>query len=212
MPPVDVIIPALNEEQTIAHIVSTFRKHPMIGQVIVMVDAKTTDKTGNIAGACGAIVNVTGNISGKGELIQNASQLIQTPHVILSDGDYDKFSGYAVEVLIHSVWPQEMTIIIPKPPTAAEWLKEGLKIPFNANAWALNSGLRVLPTELLRSIENLHGYLVETQLNKTAKAQEIRIACISVSGVHSPLRFTKRRLEALEDDRKWGRENGVFDD
>jgi hypothetical protein len=85
----------------------------------------------------------------------------------------------------------------------------GAPFPFNPTAWGVNSGLRSFPKFLVADI-TLHGYLVETQLNQEARKQGIVIEYLSESALVQPLRFSERRLEAMEEDRAWGVANGVL--
>lgn len=205
----DVIIPALNEEKTIGNIIKVFKGHPSIGMVLVMVDDETTDITAKIANYSGANVRRRAGLHGKGQLIQLGLESVVGSHVILCDGDYTRFNSHHVDMVIPRA-DDEQRIIIPNHPTAWEWKEHGLKIPFDGNAWAWNSGLRSFPVDMAYGAE-LHGYLVETQLNQSAKILGIYTAMSYESSLHAPLRFTEKRLAAMEADRQWGLEHGVFD-
>lgn len=210
----DVVIPALNEEQNIGRIVSVFKDHPQVSNVFVIVDDATTDYTTEVAYEAGATCHRLTGVTGKGQLLQWGITLTKTPRIIFSDGDYTRFASIAVDYLF-TIWePYSMRLVVPRYPSAREWKNGGLNVPFTDYAWSVNTGLRSFPRDLVVSKEgkiiDLHGYLVETQLNQWAKMRDYPIVPIYCPSVHAPLRFTKRRLEAMEADRRWGLENGVF--
>jgi hypothetical protein len=207
---IEVIIPALNEETTIYHIVASCLRAPSISVVHVMVDAKTTDGTAGAALSAGAVVNRFHGVSGKGQLISYVAQVVQSPRIMLCDGDYTRFSPHIAEIataIHHS--NDTMRIIVPRPPTPAQWKAGGAPFPFNPGAWGVNSGLRSFPKFLLDNIE-LHGYLTETQLNREAGSRGVIIEQLYEPSFIQPLRFSQRRLEAMEEDRAWGVANGIL--
>jgi hypothetical protein len=207
---IEVIIPALNEAKTIHHIVRACLHAPSISVVHVMVDAMTTDRTAEKAHLAGAIVNDGHGISGKGQLISYVAQVVQSPRIMLCDGDYTHFSPHIAEIATAIHHPNDtMRIIVPRIPTASEWEWGGAPFPFNPAAWGVNSGLRSFPKFLLDNIE-LHGYLTETQLNREAGTRGIIIERIYEPSFIQPLRFSQRRLEVMEEDRAWGVANGIL--
>jgi hypothetical protein len=207
----EVIIPALNEGPTIRRIVETCLEVPSITAVHVMVDAKTTDNTASAATMRGAYVNTGHGMTGKGQLIQYIIGNLDTPRVMLCDGDYTRFTPHiAEEASAASLHYQDtMRIVVPRIPTGAQWHVGGAPFPFNTHAWGVNSGLRSFPIYLVNDLV-LHGYLVETQLNQAAETRGVKIEKLYETSFIQPLRFTERRLEAMEADRQWGIANGVL--
>lgn len=211
-----VIIPALNEEKTIYNVVSVFHSHPRISDVIVMIDDKTEDNTESEARLAGAKTHRIHKVSGKGQLIQMGVILRYPPQysgeerVILSDGDYIRINNHVVE-MVTSEQVRGMRIIVPRNPGAMRWKSSGFPSPFDPVAWAVNSGLRNVPLTLIRLQDpGLHGYLTETQLNSKAQTEGVPIELLQVDSLIAPLRFTKQRLQAMEEDRQWGIANGVL--
>lgn len=205
----DVIIPCLNEEKTIYNIVHTFKQHARIGNVIVMIDDATKDNTESEAKLAGAETLRLNGITGKGQLIRwGTVGMSDVERVILSDGDYMRINKHVVE-MVSSPQVDCMRVIVPRFPGAARWNASGFPRPFDASAWAVNSGLRSVPFCLIQG-QVLHGYLTETQLNKKAREEGIDIELIQVDSLIAPLRFTDKRLAAMEEDRQWGLDHGVF--
>jgi glycosyltransferase involved in cell wall biosynthesis len=207
---IEVIIPALNESTTIRHIISACLHAPSIWQVHVAVDDKTTDNTDDIAFEAGAIVHRHPGVMGKAQLIKMVLPETSTARVMLCDGDYTRFSPHIAEVTTAIHHPFDtMRIIVPKMPTAAQWQIGNAPFPFHPDAWSVNSGLRSFPRQLAEELD-LHGYLVETQLNQAAESHAVTVERLYEPGFVQPLRFSERRIEAMEADRAWGLANGVL--
>jgi glycosyltransferase involved in cell wall biosynthesis len=207
---IEVIIPALNEAYTIDHIVRACLHAPSIHMVHVAVDDMTTDTTADIAYQAGAQVHRHPGIIGKGQLINMVISQTASQRIMLCDADYLRFSPHIAEMATAIHHPHDvMRIVVPRMPSPAQWKVGGAPFPFYASAWGVNSGLRSFPRHLADGLD-LHGYLVETQLNQAAHKDGMTIDQIYETAFVQPLRFTKRRLEAMETDRQWGIANGVL--
>ncbi|WEK35863.1 MAG: HAD-IB family phosphatase [Candidatus Pseudobacter hemicellulosilyticus] len=84
-----VIIPVLNEEETIANVVNFCRQHPLVGEVLV-IDDKSEDKTPQIAEAAGARV-ITSQVRGKGISMKDGIEAATHDIVLFLDGDIDPY-------------------------------------------------------------------------------------------------------------------------
>jgi glycosyltransferase involved in cell wall biosynthesis len=207
---IEVIIPALNEAHSIDHIVRACLHAPSVWQVHVAVDDMTTDDTADVANAAGAIVHRHPGVIGKGQLIKRVIPETGTARIMLCDADYTRFSPHIAEMATAIHHPYDtMRIIVARHPTPAQWKAGDAPFPFYASAWGVNSGLRSFPRSLAVDLD-LHGYLVETQLNQAARLHGVQIEQIYESALEQPLRFSDRRLEAMETDRLWGIANGVL--
>ena len=207
---IEVIIPALNEASTIDHIVRACLHAPSIWQVHLAVDDRTTDDTVDIAHEAGGIIHRHPGITGKGQLIKMVYPETATARIMLCDADYTRFSPHIAEMATAIHHPIDvMRSMVPRMPTPSEWTRSNAAFPFYSSAWGVNSGLRSFPRFLAAELD-LHGYLVETQLNQEAQFREVAIEQIYESAFVQPLRFTKARLEAMEADRQWGLAHGVL--
>jgi hypothetical protein len=176
----------------------------------VAVDDMTTDSTDDVAYEAGAIVHRHPGIIGKGQLIKRVIPDTGTARIMLCDADYTRFSPHIAEMTTAIHHPFDtMRIIVARHPTPAQWKVGGAPFPFYASAWGVNSGLRSFPRGLAVDLD-LHGYLVETQLNQAAQTRGVLVEQIYESALVQPLRFSERRLEAMEADRLWGLANGVL--
>lgn len=203
----DVVIPALNEEQTIKQVVRAFKLLPWVGQVFVMLDAHSTDMTGFEALKANANV-ITPAIHGKGELVAYALQrFVTTERVVLSDGDYTMGEYHKLPLnWLHTIpqvsGPNVMRIVVPEP--VGNWPAWADKA-----AYAPMSGLRSFPVRMIENVP-LYGYLTETQLNQAAELNHIPVRFMETERITAPLRFTEQRMADLQRDLKRGRELGIL--
>lgn len=202
-----VIIPARNEFLTIRKIVETFNLHPETkGHVRVAIDAQTTDDTLPQVLEAGGIPMSYGMTSGKGQIVKAAVDFLAvadriTPRIILCDGDY---SDLNLDHIDRILWGQTGMII-----GVPDW--PDIEIPNHVtNSWPHQSGFRCIPWTLIPP--NAHGYLLETQLNRAAIDDRMRIGHVMMPGLKSPFQWplSAKRMAELERDRAWGRANGVL--
>ncbi|MDD1656507.1 MAG: S-layer glycoprotein N-glycosyltransferase AglJ [Methanomicrobiales archaeon] len=81
---VTVLIPTLNEAPTVGGVIKDFQKLGF--RRILIMDGRSTDKTVEIARSTGVTVK-TQSGKGKGNAIIEALEMVETPYVILVDGD-----------------------------------------------------------------------------------------------------------------------------
>jgi glycosyltransferase (TIGR04182 family) len=79
-----VLVPTLNEAETIGTVVDDFSEHGF--ENVLVVDGDSTDGTRDIAREHGARVTVQSG-SGKGQAVQEALRDIEAPYVLMLDGD-----------------------------------------------------------------------------------------------------------------------------
>lgn len=208
--PFDVVIPARNEEKTIATIVNTFTTHPLIKSVIVSVDADTTDNTWDVVSndtdatwICSGYHN-----RGKGQCVNAGLQHVTTRRVILCDADV---TGLTHDHIGHLMHPTDGMILgVPDFPTPAELAATGHPLRWHRRlryAWPLVTGQRSVPTAMAQAID-LHGYVMETQLNIVAEAHNVETITCQLRGLRSPFRLTPKRRQEMERDRAWAIQNG----
>lgn len=210
---IDVIIPARNEQDTIGDVVSVFHKHRGVDQVIVVVDAETTDATGDraLGGGASLVVYGGGLTRGKGQCVKRGLEEVKTERVFLCDAD---IVGLTPGHVSHMISNGDFVIGVPAfPLTEVKMTPAVIRNPrwfqYIMETWNLVSGERIVPTGILRDID-LHGYLMEVQINLACLARRIEPVYVDLRGLYSPFVMSERRLEEMERDRKWGMANGVF--
>lgn len=205
----DVIIPARNEEKTIGAIVRTFKLHPQIAAVIVIIDDDTTDNTADVALGERAIV-VYGR-KGKGQNVKlGFDDYVVTDNVILCDADYTGLLPSHIDQLIlnHHVF----VIGVPDFPLSevlmsAKMTWEWMPRIFETYAWV--SGIRKVNKDAVYDVD-FHGYLTEVQINAAYKNMGIEPEFVHLHGLYSPFVMNDKRIAEMLRDRQWGEANGVF--
>jgi hypothetical protein len=97
-PAVTVVIPAYNEEATIARTLAGAWALPGVNRVIV-VDDGSTDKTAKTAAAAGAKVIKTGTNRGKGAALKMGVQAVQGGVLLILDADLGETAGEGEKIL-----------------------------------------------------------------------------------------------------------------
>ncbi len=98
---VSVIIPALNEERTIARVIETAKAGANVSEVIV-IDDNSTDNTVAIAKAMGARV-VTGTVLGKGSSMADGLKTSYGDILVYLDADVESYDTDIVSLLVQPI-------------------------------------------------------------------------------------------------------------
>ncbi|MGE5629847.1 MAG: glycosyltransferase family 2 protein [Caulobacteraceae bacterium] len=167
---VTAIIPAYNEEQTIAGVVQCVRSVEKINNVIVVSDG-STDKTAEIARECGAeVIELSENL-GKGGAIKAGVNECGTEIILFLDADLIGLTGQHVIDLVDPVINNEadMTIGIFKNGRVVTDLAQKVT-PYL-------SGQRAIKKSIIDRIPNIDitRYGVEVALTKYVEKFSIRV-------------------------------------
>lgn len=208
-----VVIPARNEAANVGFVIGAFMSHPGIDRVIVGVDADTTDATWEVAHAMGAMCIMGSGITGKGQVMRNALTMVLSKRVIFCDADITGLTHDHINHLLHPI--EGMVLGVPEFPTDDELNATGQPRKWARRlmlSWEMVTGQRSMPTDFALSINDLHGYMAETQFNVRAIENGMEIMSCFLPGLHSPFKLTDKRLAEMERDRQWGIENGWLPD
>lgn len=190
---IDVVIPCLNEEETIGDIVSVFGQCPLVRSVIV-VDNGSEDNTAKKAWDKGATIR-TCSTKGKGQAILVGMGAVTTRRTVLCDGDLVGLRPWHVVRLLHH--RTGMVIGVPDFTKNTPWYPE------NSDMWNWVSGIRTLPTRLVKSIPDLHGYCTEVQINQVVHKAKIPVKMVRLTGVKGTPRNPAERVKAFREDGEW---------
>lgn len=100
---ISAVIPALNEQETIAGVVVAALQCPLIDEVVV-VNNKSTDETAMVATAAGARV-IDENTPGQGNALRTGYREAKNDWVIKLDADLSSFSDHLVTSLHGEIRP-----------------------------------------------------------------------------------------------------------
>jgi glycosyltransferase involved in cell wall biosynthesis len=173
---IEAIVPAFNEERTIAAVVSTLRAAPSVTRVLV-VDDGSKDGTSRVAESAGAEVLTMNPNGGKGRAMVAGVRATTAPNVAFFDADLRGLQAHHVERLVR-VAEQGYGMVC--------GLRDYGSI---GNAFQLTgpiiTGERVCSRELLLSVPEScwSGYAIETAMNDAASRRGDHVACVLLDGL-----------------------------
>ncbi|GAA6734742.1 glycosyltransferase [Thermus oshimai] len=184
-----VLIPAYNEEATIAEVVEVAKR---AGFPVVVADDGSKDRTAEEAERAGAeVVRLLQN-RGKGGALAEGLRRVRTPLVLLLDADLVGLHPEHLRALLEPVarGEAEMTVGVFQGGRPSTDLAMRLT-PFL-------SGQRALRTEALKGVPGLEGarYDLELLLTRHAKAMGWRVRYLPLRGVSQVMKEEKRGLLA----------------
>lgn len=103
---ISVIIPTLNEEETIASVVDFAKKQAHVTEVLV-IDDKSQDKTVSIAQKHGANI-LTSTKLGKGASMREGVQFAKNNILVFLDGDIDPYPHHTIRLLTEPILQGEV--------------------------------------------------------------------------------------------------------
>lgn len=181
-----VIIPALNEEKTIADVLN---QTLAVTDKVIVVDDGSTDNTARIAaayGVCGVRVLSKPLRQGKGAAIRTALPYVDTPLVALQDADLEYPPANLVPLATDT---EHLMVIGQRTMVITDFYRTVPLSSFAANkifAYVAGvpdvfSGQRVLQTKFMRSLNlQSNGFEIETEMTFKALKRKAPIKFIPV--------------------------------
>jgi len=196
---VTILIPTKNEEDGIGEVIDEFKK---LGyHNILVIDGHSTDRTREIAKAKGATV-VLQSGKGKGKAVAEALKMIDTPVVVMIDGDgtYDPKDiekmlqpierGIAEHVIGNRLINFEKGAFTRLNLIGNKIFNALFRFIYGVEVHDLLTGYRALTQDLYKSVElEKHGFEIETELTVETIAKGFRIAEV-------PINYYKRKGKA----------------
>ena len=192
-PVIDVVMPARNEELTVAANVSAARSCRYVREVI-MVDDGSTDATAGAAAAAGAKVVATGESGGSKALAMAAGVAASDADAILFvDADCTGLTGSHLDAVCEPFLAGRATMSIGFFDYGRFWNWVVPRCP-------PLSGERVVPRWVFEAIPaaKLRGYTIEVRLNEVICEARLRTAARTMTGVqHRTKRAKVGRRQGL---------------
>lgn len=191
-----VLIPCLNEEQTIGKVVSDFRKELPDAQIYVY-DNASDDHTAQIAAAAGAIVRLAPE-RGKGNVLRRMLRDIDADRYVLVDGD-DTYPAEDVHVLLSTLdegWDMVVGDRLsstyftenkrPFHNVGNRLVRSAINHTFHAHIHDVMSGYRVFNNLFAKSYAVMsNGFEIETEMMIFAMDRKLRVT-------ESPVQYRDR--------------------
>lgn len=208
---VAVLIPCLNEEQTIAQVIEAFRKELPRAQIHVY-DNNSSDRTAAIAKDYGAVVRKVWR-KGKGSVLRYMFREIEADFYVLVDGDAT-YPASAVHELLRPVMDRRADMSVGDRVSSGAYEKEN-KRPlhtagnrlvtyiinrlFHCRLRDIMSGYRVFSREFVKNCPLLvDGFEVETVITLHALDKMFNITEVPVDYIDRPA-GSSSKLNTLQD-------------
>ena len=183
-PPVDAVVPAHNEQRTIAAVIGALTRARSVRRVYVVADACTDQTAAQAIGAGAGVIRIDAH--DKGTAMAAGLELVQGSRVAFIDADLEGLTGADVDAL--AAFPQAMTVG-----------RRGGRAIFRAVKIPPIGGERVLPTDVAIAAQLAgSGYEAEMRLNSAAHRAGIEIIEVPMPDVVHPARIGLRR-----DTKRW---------
>jgi len=186
-----IIIPCLNEELTVARVISDFQRILPDADIYV-IDNNSTDSTASIALENGATV-ITEKQQGKGIAVRKAFRKIEADIYILIDGD-DTYPVEDVNSLLAPIFDDTADIVVGSRLSSKSnssfrlrnklgnmFFRLSINVFFKASLTDILSGYRVMTRDFVKRMPILaRGFEIETELTIMALNRGFRIVEVPV--------------------------------
>ena len=161
---VSAIVPAYNEEETLADVLSVLRQIDLVDEILVVSDG-STDRTVEIAGKLAVKAIHLRTNRGKGTALAVGVEHASAPILVFVDGDILNLSDYLLRRLIEPVVEGRAAMNIGI--RSRGWLVDAI----HRRTGPLLSGIRCLERRIFEAVPDdyLAGYRVEAAMNWTCQ-------------------------------------------
>lgn len=190
-PRVAAIVPAYNEEETLADVLSVLKETPRVDEILVVSDG-STDETVSIARAMGVHTIHLHRNHGKGMALAMGAVHTRAPILVFVDGDIMNLSEYLLGQLIDPVVSGQAAMCVGI--RHRGWLVDF----FHSRFGPLLSGIRCLERRVLDALPEryVEGFAVETALNYSCNRQRLPVEVTVLHDLKHRVKEQKRGLSA----------------
>jgi glycosyltransferase involved in cell wall biosynthesis len=191
LPRVAAVVPAYNEEETLADVLSVLRETPLVDEILVVSDG-STDETVGIARALGVRTIHLRRNHGKGMALAIGAVHTAAPVLVFVDGDIMNLSEYLLDQLIEPVVSGRAAMCVGI--RHRGWLVD----LFHARFGPLLSGIRCLDRRVFDALPEryVEGFAVETALNYSCRQQGLTVETTVLHELKHLVKEKKRGLLA----------------
>lgn len=186
---ISCIIPAYNEEKSIANTLRAVLQVTEIHEIIVVNDS-STDKTREIIKSFSNVKLLTNEKNqGKSRSIARGIETATGSHLFFLDADLLGLNPETIRALLLPVQNKKADVVISFRGNTPRWLKKLVNLE-------IISGDRVVPAPLmlkhLEEIKALRNFGLEVFLNKIIIQNKLRIQSVLLENVHNDWKVQKR--------------------
>ncbi len=180
-----VIVPAYNEEPTIADVIAVLKSSPLLDEIIVVSDG-STDHTADVARAAGAMVYELLPNVGKGHAMRYGVAQTTAPIVVFIDADLRRLTANHIAALVTPVAEGTLAMNI-------GMQDRGAIISRFVHHLPLISGQRAMRREIIEAIPEhfLNGFMAETSLTYYCKSHHLAYGTVPLIGLSMRRKYEK---------------------
>ena len=201
-----VLIPCLNEEQTIGKVVADFRRE-LPDAVIYVYDNASDDRTSQVAADAGAIVRMAPE-RGKGNVLRRMLRDIDADRYVLVDGD-DTYPAEDVHTLLDTLdqgWDMvvgdRLSSTYFTENTGNRLVRSAINSTFHAQIRDVMSGYRVFDNLFAKAYGVMsNGFEIETEMTIFALDRKLRVTEVPIQYRDRPEGSTSK-LSTFSDGAK----------
>lgn len=188
---VAAIVPAFNEQETLADVLSVLKETPLVDEILVVSDG-STDETVAIARALGVKALHLHKNHGKGMALAMGVVHTSAPILVFVDGDIMNLSEYLLDQLIDPVISGQAAMNVGI--RHRGWLIDS----YHRRYGPLLSGIRCLERRVFDALPEryVEGFAVETALNYSCRRQRLPLATTVLHDLKHLVKEKKRGLLA----------------
>lgn len=182
---VAAIIPAYNEEKTIAGVVKVAKESDLLDEVIVVSDG-STDKTSARAKKAGATVYDLPIKHGKGAAMLHGVTHTDAEIILFLDADLKGLAGHHIKKMVEPVFRGEKVMVTGVRDRGRFFSKLGGHLP-------LIGGERALQRFVIENIPEkyLKGFMVESALNYYCRSRGLAYGSVFLRGLNMRKKMEK---------------------
>lgn len=184
---VAAIVPAYNEEETLADVLAVLRASAAIGEVLVVSDG-STDRTVEIARGLGIKAIHLRENHGKGRAMAVGVAHTRAPFLLFVDGDILKLTPVMLDGLLEPVLSgrADMNVGIRN--------RGKLLNSIHGKLVPLLSGIRAMRREVFAAVpeDHIEGFAIETELNWACRERHYRVTTTVLHNLQHLVKERKR--------------------
>jgi len=186
---VSAVIPAYNEGRTIADVIAVLKRHPLIGEVIVVSDGSTDDTVARAITAGARVIAESAN-RGKAAAIERGVQAAVGDHILLVDADILGLTISMITQVITPVLSGEFAMFVALRGRSTYWLNRLLRFT------PIIGGERALTRSLWNHVPSRYKrkFQIEIALNFFVKRHGGRMGFAVMPGLTQVIKERKRGL------------------
>ena len=186
LPSIAILIPAYNEEATVADVVRVALESKL-GEVLVVSDG-SRDHTAERARTAGAQVLELPVNQGKGGAVAAGAQALEAELLILLDADLRNLQAHHLHALLEPLKTGKADT------TAGLFRGGGASTDFGNRATPFLSGQRAIPRATILNVPNLkeRRYAIELAIGDQIKREGLRLKYVQLEGVSQVMKERKR--------------------